>query len=78
MLTQVASNFKAGSVADSFVQLCTWSSFAAGSDVVKMQRWVQKGSQHETPGVARESLEMEFPQMLGPTQEQAPSEMALS
>ena len=44
-----------------------------------MQLWVQKGSQNGAPGAARESLEMELPHMLGPTQrEQAPSEMALA
>jgi hypothetical protein len=44
-----------------------------------MQLWVQTSSRNKAPGAARESLEMELPHMLGPSQrEQAPSEMALA
>ena len=44
-----------------------------------MQLWVQTSSRNKAPGAARESLEMELPHMLGPTQkEQAPFELALA
>ncbi len=48
-------------------------------DVVKTQLSVQKGNQNKVPGAVRESLDMELPHMLGPSQwEQAPFEMALA